>query len=35
MAKVGLPEPRAIWLGYLVPERVLPVVIVMVRPVSR
>jgi len=25
--KVGLPEPRAVWLGYLVPELVLPFVI--------
>ena len=24
MSKVGLPEPRAVWLGYLVPELVLP-----------
>jgi hypothetical protein len=24
MAKVGLPEPRAVWLGYLVPELVIP-----------
>ncbi|RQP24451.1 hypothetical protein [Piscinibacter terrae] len=22
--KVGLPEPRAVWLGYLVPELVMP-----------
>ncbi|CAN5500343.1 hypothetical protein BH11PSE9_BH11PSE9_38430 [soil metagenome] len=27
IAKVGLPEPRAVWLGYLVPELVLPFVI--------
>ncbi|HEY6353033.1 MAG TPA: DUF4345 family protein, partial [Burkholderiaceae bacterium] len=26
MAKVGLPQPRAVWLGYLAPELVLPVV---------
>jgi hypothetical protein len=26
MARVGLPEPRALWLGYLVPELVLPFV---------
>ena len=25
--RVGLPEPRAVWLGYLVPELVLPFVI--------
>jgi len=24
MSKVGLPEPRAVWIGYLVPELVLP-----------
>jgi len=28
MAKVGLPQPRAVWLGYLVPELVLPLVLV-------
>jgi hypothetical protein len=27
IAKVGLPEPRAVWLGYLLPELVLPFVI--------
>ncbi len=27
MRKVGLPEPRALWLGYLVPELVLPFVL--------
>src|SRR5690242_6765728 len=25
--KVGLPEPPALWLGYLVPELLLPIVI--------
>jgi hypothetical protein len=24
MSKVGLPEPRAVWLGYLTPELLLP-----------
>lgn len=24
MSKVGLPEPKAVWLGYLAPELVLP-----------
>lgn len=28
IAAVGLPEPPALWLGYLVPELVLPAVIV-------
>ena len=26
IAKVGLPEPKAVWVGYLVPELILPVV---------
>ena len=29
MSKVGLPEPKAVWLGYLVPELVLPCVLVV------
>jgi len=28
MVKVGLPKPAAVWLGYLVPELVLPFVMV-------
>jgi Domain of unknown function (DUF4345) len=24
IGKVGLPEPRAVWLGYLAPELILP-----------
>ena len=27
IVKVGLPKPTAVWLGYLIPELVLPVVI--------
>lgn len=27
ISQVGLPEPAAVWLGYLIPELVLPVVI--------
>jgi predicted DNA repair protein MutK len=27
MVRVGLPEPRLLWLGYLVPELVLPFVV--------
>jgi uncharacterized protein DUF4345 len=27
IGKVGLPEPTAVWLGYLVPELVLPFII--------
>lgn len=29
MSKVGLPQPPAIWLGYLVPELVLPWVLAL------
>jgi hypothetical protein len=28
ISQVGLPEPAAVWLGYLIPELLLPVVIV-------
>src|SRR4051794_20248570 len=27
ISRVGLPEPHAVWLGYLVPELLLPIVI--------
>lgn len=27
ISKVGLPEPASVWLGYLIPELVFPVVI--------
>lgn len=27
ISQVGLPEPVAVWLGYLIPELVLPVII--------
>jgi hypothetical protein len=29
MAKVGLPNPAGVWLGYLVPELLIPIVIVV------
>lgn len=29
ISQVGLPEPTAVWLGYLIPELVLPVVITL------
>ena len=29
MAKVGLPEPHALWWGYLLSELILPVIIVL------
>ena len=28
ISRVGLPEPHAVWLGYLVPELLLPFVII-------
>ena len=27
ISKVGIPEPHAVWLGYLVPELLLPLII--------
>jgi hypothetical protein len=27
MAKVGLPQPKALWIAYLVPELALPIVV--------
>ncbi|HET8745812.1 MAG TPA: DUF4345 domain-containing protein [Ramlibacter sp.] len=27
IAQVGLPEPAALWLGYLIPELLLPIVV--------
>ena len=27
IAKVGLPKPTAVWLGYLIPELILPLII--------
>ncbi|MBS0529309.1 MAG: DUF4345 family protein [Proteobacteria bacterium] len=29
MSKVGLPEPRKVWLGYLVPELLVPCIMVV------
>ena len=29
ISKVGLPKPAAMWLGYLIPELVLPVIMVV------
>jgi hypothetical protein len=29
ISQVGLPEPAAVWLGYLIPELLLPVVIAL------
>ena len=35
MSRVGLPKPTAVWLGYLIPELVLPVVIAVAWWLSR
>jgi hypothetical protein len=29
MSQVGLPQPTAVWVGYLVPELLLPIVVVI------
>jgi hypothetical protein len=29
IARVGLPKPAAVWLGYLIPELTLPIVMVI------
>ncbi|MGH8737872.1 MAG: DUF4345 family protein [Burkholderiales bacterium] len=29
MSKVGLPKPAGVWLGYLIPELLIPVIIVV------
>ena len=29
ISKVGLPEPYALWLGYLIPELLLPIIMVV------
>lgn len=29
MSQVGLPEPAATWIGYLVPELIVPVILVL------
>ena len=34
ISKVGLPQPRGVWLGYLLPELLLPFVIVIARHAS-
>ena len=35
MSVVGLPEPAAVWLGYLTPELLLPIVIVIAHRASQ
>jgi Domain of unknown function (DUF4345) len=35
MSRVGLPKPTVVWLGYLVPELVLPFIIAIAHYASR
>lgn len=35
ISRVGLPKPRAVWMGYLVPELLLPFVIAIAHHASR
>ena len=35
ISRVGLPKPTAVWLGYLVPELILPFVIAVAHYASR
>ena len=34
ISKVGLPQPRAVWLGYLIPELLIPVVMALAHRAS-
>ena len=34
ISRVGLPEPAAVWLGYLIPELVLPIVVTIAHSIS-
>jgi hypothetical protein len=33
-SQVGLPEPTVVWLGYLIPELLLPVIITVAHRAS-
>jgi uncharacterized membrane protein SirB2 len=35
ISQVGLPEPAAVWLGYLIPELLLPIVIAAAQLATR
>ena len=35
MTQVGLPEPHGLWLGYLVPELLVPIIIAIAHSMSR
>ena len=34
ISKVGLPEPKAVWLGYLIPELLIPIVMALAHRAS-
>jgi hypothetical protein len=34
ISKVGVPQPRAVWLGYLVPELLLPWVMIIAQVIT-
>ncbi len=34
MAQVGIPEPSSVWLGYLIPELLLPCIMVIAQVVT-
>ena len=34
ISKVGLPQPKAVWLGYLIPELLIPVVMALAHRAS-
>jgi len=34
ISKVGLPKPTAVWLGYLIPELLLPFIIAIAHSAS-
>jgi hypothetical protein len=34
ISRVGLPEPRVVWLGYLIPELLLPIIIAVAHRAS-
>jgi hypothetical protein len=35
ISKVGLPKPAGVWLGYLIPELLLPIVIAVAHRASQ
>lgn len=35
ISKVGLPQPAAVWLGYLAPELLLPLVVAVAHTLAR